>query len=157
MFWLVQTVQTSSHLLTPVHTGSHLFTTVHTSETTLFAQLQFLVEFSPWESCYFSILDLCLVKMHILTGLIESFPTEFGMCSCNEIKMSIPLGAHASRSSMENVNIYTFSDIFFPVSHPILLKLHILARLIESYPTTYGPKSCDEEKLSIPIEVHHKA
>ena len=115
LFWLVQTcpnlfspVHPCSHLFTrvltcthlfklfkPFHTCSHLFTTVHTPETTLFAQLHFLVEFSPWESCYFSILDLCLVKLHILAGLIESFPTEYGMFSCNEMKMSIPLGAHA--------------------------------------------------------------
>ena len=79
------------------------------------------------------------------------------MCSCHEIKMSIPLGAHASRSSMENVNFYTFHGFCFPVSRPILLKLHILARLIESFQMTYGPKSCDKEKLSIPLEVHHKA
>ena len=58
---------------------------------------------------------------------------------------------------MENVNFYTFSGFCFPVSHPILLKLHILAPLIESFPTTYGPKSCDKKKLSIPLEVHHKA
>ena len=96
---LFRTVDTCSHLFKaahkPFHTCPHLFTTVHTSETTLFVQLQFLGEFSPWESCYLSILDLCWVKLHILAGLIDSFPTEFGMCSCNEIKMSIPLGAHA--------------------------------------------------------------
>ena len=69
---LFKPVQTSSHLFTPVHTCSklfkhfhtcsHLFTTAHTPETTLFAQLQFLVQSSPWKICYFSILDLCLVK-----------------------------------------------------------------------------------------------
>ena len=26
-----------------------------------------------------------------------------------------------------------------------------------SFPLTYSPKSCDKEKLSIPLEVHHKA
>ena len=140
------------------HTCSHLFTTVHTSETTLFAQLHFLIfEFSPWEICYFSILDLCLVKLHILAGLIESFPMEYGMCSCHEVNMSIPLGAHPWRSSMENVNFHTFHGFRFPGSRPILQKLHILARLIESFQMTYGPKSCDKDKLSIPVETHLKA
>ena len=102
---LSKPLQTCSQLFTPVHTCSKLFkpfhicsdlfTTVHTSETTLFAQLQFLVEFSARESCYFLILELWLVKLHISAGLIESFPTEYGLCSCNEIKMSLPLGAHA--------------------------------------------------------------
>ena len=58
---------------------------------------------------------------------------------------------------MENVNFYTFDSFYFPVSCPILLKLHILARLIERLATTYGPKSCDKEKLSILLEAHHKA
>ena len=79
------------------------------------------------------------------------------MCSCHQIKMSIPPGAHALRWSMENVNFYTFNGFCFPVSRPILLKLHILARLIESFPTTYGPKSCDKEKLLIPLEAHDTA
>ena len=58
---------------------------------------------------------------------------------------------------MENVNFYTFDGICFPVSRPILLKLHMLERLIEELATTYGPKGFDKEKLSILIEAHHKA
>ena len=58
---------------------------------------------------------------------------------------------------MENVNFYTFDDFCFRVSRPILLKLHILARLIKSFPMTCGQKSCDKEKLLIPLEAHHKA
>ena len=57
---------------------------------------------------------------------------------------------------MENVNFYTFDGICFPVSRPILLKLHI-ARLIERLAMTYGAKSGDKEKLSILLEAHHKA
>ena len=33
----------------------------------------------------------------------------------------------------------------------------MLTQLIDSFPTTYGPRSCDKEKLSIPLEPHDKA
>ena len=58
---------------------------------------------------------------------------------------------------MENVNFNIFDGFCFPVSRPILLKLHVLARLIERLATTYGQKSYDKEKLSILLEAHHKA
>ena len=35
--------------------------------------------------------------------------------------------------------------------------MHISNQLIDSFPLTYSPKSCDKEKLSIPLEPHHKA
>ena len=35
--------------------------------------------------------------------------------------------------------------------------MHITNHLIDSFPLTYSPKSCDREKLSIPLEAHHKA
>ena len=71
LFWLVQTcpklftpvynfshhfppVLACSHLFTPVHNCSHLFTPQWLS--TLFSQWQFLLEFSPGVSCYFSII-----------------------------------------------------------------------------------------------------
>ena len=57
---------------------------------------------------------------------------------------------------MENVNFYTFDGFCLPVSRSILLKPHILARLIESFLTTYAPKSCNKEKLSIPLKAHPK-
>ena len=34
-------------------------------------------------------------ELHSLTRLIESFPTVYGLWSCIDIEMSIPLGAHA--------------------------------------------------------------
>ena len=43
------------------------------------------------------------------------------------------------------------------VLHPVLLKMHISAQLIERYPREYGSGSCDTEKLAIPLEAHHKA
>ena len=35
--------------------------------------------------------------------------------------------------------------------------MHISNQIIDSFPLTYSPKSCDKEKLSIPLEAHHKA
>ena len=56
-------VHTCSHLLMwCVHTCSHLFTAQWLP--TLFARWQFLVEFSPCKSCYFSILCPMLLKLH---------------------------------------------------------------------------------------------
>ena len=51
-----------------------------------FAQWQFLVEFSPSESCYFSILCAILLKLNIFAHLIESSPTVSGLSSCIERK-----------------------------------------------------------------------
>ena len=35
--------------------------------------------------------------------------------------------------------------------------MHISNQLIDSFPLTYSLKSCDKEKLSIPLEAHDKA
>ena len=53
------------------------------------------VLFCTFECCYPSVLRPILLKLHILTHLIESFPTLYGLWSCIEVKLSIPLGAHA--------------------------------------------------------------
>ena len=47
------------------------------------------------ESQNFFVLGRILVKLNILTRLIESFPIAHGSWSCIEIEMLIPLGAHA--------------------------------------------------------------
>ena len=88
-------VHTCSHLFTPVHICSHLFKTVHPCShlftpqwlSTLFAQWQFLVEFSPCESCYFSILHAILLKLHIFAHLIENYLTVSGLSSCFKKKI----------------------------------------------------------------------
>ena len=46
------------------------------------------------ESHNFSLRPI-LVKFHIRTRLIESFPTVHGLWSSTEVKLSTPLGAHA--------------------------------------------------------------
>ena len=58
------------------------------------------------------------------------------------------------RSSMENVNFYTFNGFYFPVSHHILLESHILAHQIESFRTVYGLSSCIEIKMLILLGAH---
>ena len=154
LFWRVQTW---SKLFTTGPTCSHLFTTVYTPETTLFAQLQFLVEFSPWESCYFSILRAILLKLHIFAHLIESYRTVYGLSSCIEIIMSIPLAAHTTVTMYARYKMSffcTFEGFYFSFLRPILLKLNILAPLIESFPTLYGLWSCIEIEMSISLGAH---
>ena len=115
-------VPTCSHLFTPVHNCSHLFTTVHTSVTTLFAQWQFLVEFSPRRSCYFSILCAILLKLNIFAHLIESYPMVHGLSSCIEIKLSIPLVAHTP------VTMYARHAMsFFALSSALILRSYVVS------------------------------
>ena len=111
---MVKTFHTYSHIFPPVPTCSHLFTTVHTCShqftpvhncsqlftpqrlSTLFAHWQLLLEVFPCESCYFSILRAIFLKLHIFAHLIESYPTVYGLSSCVEKKISIPLVAHTT-------------------------------------------------------------
>ena len=51
--------------------------------------------FCTFECSYSSVLRPILLKLHSLTHLIESFPTVYRLWSCIDIKMLIPLGAHA--------------------------------------------------------------
>ena len=91
----------SSHLFTPVHTCSQLFTPVHPCSHlftpqwlfTLFADWKFLLEFSCWENCYFSIFVLPCWDC-ILLRTKSSFSTVYGWCSRIEVKMWMPLPAY---------------------------------------------------------------
>ena len=47
-----------------------------------------------------------------------------------------------------------FEGFYFSVLHRILLKLHILAHLIESFPMMYSLCSCIKIKMSIPLRAH---
>ena len=51
--------------------------------------------FCNFERSYYSVLRPILVKLHILTRLIDSFAMVHGSWSCIEIEMLIPLGANA--------------------------------------------------------------
>ena len=51
--------------------------------------------FCTFECSNSSVLRPILVKLHILTHLIESFSKVYGLWRCIEVKLSIPLGAHA--------------------------------------------------------------
>ena len=127
-------MHTCSLLFTPVHNCSHLFTPVHThlSDYLHSAHWQFFVEFSPCESCYFSILRAILLKLHIWAHLIESYPTVYGLRSCIERKMSIPQAAYITVTidARRAVIFCTFESSYSSVLRPILLKLHILTHLM---------------------------
>ena len=147
--------QSSKNFLSFLHTCSHLFTALHTLST-LFSQWQFLVEFSPCESCSFSILRAILLKLHIFAHLIKSYSTVSGLCSCIEkIHRSLwqPILQWPCTLS-RNVIFCTFKGSYSSVLRSILLKLHILTRLIESFPTLCSLWSCIEIEMSIPLGAH---
>ena len=62
------------------------------------------VIFCTFEHSYSSVLRPILLKLHVLTRLIDSFPMVHGSWSCIEIEMLIPLGAHAYRPSIERAS-----------------------------------------------------
>ena len=41
------------------------------------------------------LISYVLLKLHVLTRLIESFAMVYELWRCIEVKVSIPLGAHA--------------------------------------------------------------
>ena len=51
--------------------------------------------FCPLQRFYFSVLRPILLKLHILTRLIEIFSMVFELWRWIEVKLSIPLAAHA--------------------------------------------------------------
>ena len=53
------------------------------------------VIFCTFELPYSSVLRPILLKLHILTRLIESFSMVYELWRCIEVKLSVPLGAHA--------------------------------------------------------------
>ena len=72
---------------------------------------------SLFESCYFSVFRPTLLKLHILDHLIEGLPRMYGLASCIEIYLSIPLVAHALRSLICMFVTYTLSSISNKGSH----------------------------------------
>ena len=51
--------------------------------------------FCTFKFSYSLVLRPIQLKLHILTRLIQSFPKVYGLWRCIEVKLSIPLGAHA--------------------------------------------------------------
>ena len=80
----------------------------------------------------------------------------YSLNSCIEIKLSIPLAVHTTVTiyACREMSFFCRFEGFYSVLRPILLKLHILAHLIESFPTLYGLWSCIEKGMSIPLGAH---
>ena len=84
------------------------------------------------------ILRAILLRLHLFAHLIESYPTVHGLSSCVEKKISILLVAHTTVTMYVHRTMsffWTFECSYSSVLRRILLKLHILTRLIESFPT----------------------
>ena len=58
---------------------------------------------------------------------------------------------------LRTVQRKSFEPGNFLVLRPVLLKIAYFNQVIDSFPVPYCPKSCGKEKLSIPLEAHHKA
>ena len=127
-------VHTCSHLFTPVHTGSHRFTPVHTSVTTLFAQWQFRWMF-PLQKLLFLDLTCYLVEIAYFAHLIESYLTVYGLSSCIEKEyhsLKQPI-LQWPCTLVAKCHFCTFESSYSSVLCRILVKLHILTRLIGSF------------------------
>ena len=88
---------------TPVLTCPDLSGPIHNT-VTMHVRSSCNVIFCTFQRSYFSVLHPILVKLHILTRLIDSFPMVHGSWICIEIEMLIPLGAHALRLSIERAS-----------------------------------------------------
>ena len=123
-------LHTCSHLLKPVQNFSHLFTIVHT-----FSHL-----FTPVHTCsqLFTTVHTC---SHLSDCLRFSPNGSFSL--------NFPL--------VKAVLFRTYvQDPRYPadIGCAILLKFHIYAHLIESYPTVHGLSSCIEIIMLIPQAAH---
>ena len=80
-----------------LHTGSDLSKLVWTclNQSAIEWPCCAMSFFCTFKCSYSSVLRPIIVKLFILTRLIESFPMVYGLCRCIELKLSIPLGAHA--------------------------------------------------------------
>ena len=152
--------QNFSHLFPPVHTCSHLFTTVHTSLTIY--PLRAMAA-----SCW--IFPLRKLLLFDVRGYLSDFAyfcspnrelsngawlNHEWLCREKNIDPSGRLYYSDHVRSSHNVIFCTFECSYSSVLRHILLKLHILTRLIESFPTLHGLWSCIEVKLSIPLWAH---
>ena len=129
------------------------------------------VNFCALESHNFFDLGSILVKLHIRTQLIESFPSTFRSWWCAEEKLHFtpfhtlhqlkrdealfpPVHNKVTMYARLAVIFCTIECSYSSVFHPILLKLHILTRLIVSFPMVYGLWHSIEVKLSILLGAH---
>ena len=146
-------VHTCSHPFTPAHTFSHLLTPVRTS-VTIYALRTMAA--SPWIfplrkllffelTCYlFEIAYFCSPKWELSNGAwLEK------LCR----KKAIPLVAHTTVTMYvrRTVIFCTFECSYSSVLRRILLKLHILTHLIESFPIMYGLWSCTDAGLHLEL------
>ena len=86
--------------------------------------------------------------MHISTELSDSFQTMDGPKGWDKEKSSIPLEAHYKspvEQSFSKFQAKTLKSCIF-IFWLILLKLHISASEIESFPMTYRLSNSGEEK-----------
>ena len=77
------------------HVRSSCSNFLHLRKLLFFGIMSYPGEIAYFNLPYSSVLRPIQLKLHILTRLIESFPTVYGLWSCIEVKLSITPGAHA--------------------------------------------------------------
>ena len=84
------------------NSASHVFCLVQTCRNlsepvrnTMTMYARRAVIFCTFECSYSSVLRCILLKLHLLTRLMESFPMVYELWRCIEVQLSILLGAHA--------------------------------------------------------------
>ena len=117
------------------------------------------------------VLGPTLVKLHIRIRLIDSFSTTFRAWWWAEEKLHLtpvhtlcrlkrdealfpPVLNKRWPCTLVSQSFCTFEISSSSVLRPILLKLHILTRLTESFPMVHGLWSCIEIEMSIRLGAH---
>ena len=137
---------------TPFHTSRQLkrdealFPPVH-NKVTMYARLA--VIFCTFECSYSSVLRPILMKLHILTRLIESFPKVYRLLRCIEVKLSIPPGADAYRPSK-----ISFERGNFLVLRLVLLKIAYFNSDNGQLFNNVLPKDLRQRKIADPSRSH---
>ena len=78
---------------------------------------------------------------------MESFPTPMACQNPAKKLKFTPFLGDPKRGCSDGLFAGIIESHNFFVLRPILLKFHIRTWLIESFPTTFRPRSCAEEKL----------
>ena len=86
---------------------------------------------------------------------MDSFLTPYGLSNSGEEKLQFtPFGGGRKPSCSDNVRARIVESHNFFVLGLILVKLHILTRLIKRFPMVHGSWSCIEIEMLIPLGAH---
>ena len=133
---------THTHIHTDTHTHAHKAINIYQQNPRYSADVEGFFE---------SVLMVQLFRRQAKFGQRASHP--LGKTVLHIFSDVVP----SRRPCLKTMDRKSFERSNFSVLHPVLLKIAYFKSANESFPLTYTPKSCDKEKLSIPLDPHHKA